>query len=211
MLRCSKCKQWKLESEFWKQSCKARGYRYTCKECTNARAKELRKKNKELKVWRYSEEWKAKQKERQHTYYLANRETILAREKERGKLKTINGARRTDEYRERAREKYNLAKNTPENKLRSIYKNAKGRCENSNRFDYKYYGGRWIKFMRKSFSDFCNDMKESYLEHGKQFWFDMKYTQLDRIDNNWNYCKENCRRVTCKENNSFNHAKEFSS
>lgn len=40
-------------------------------------------------------------------------------------------------------------------------------------------------------------MYESYLEHVKQYW--EKDTTIERIDSNKHYCKENCKRATCKE------------
>ena len=47
-------------------------------------------------------------------------------------------------------------------------------------------------------------MWESYFEHVKQHW--EKDTTIDRIDSNWNYCKDNCKRSTNKEqqNNKTN-------
>lgn len=55
----------------------------------------------------------------------------------------------------------------------------------------------WIKCLWNSFEEFKNDMYDSYLEHVKEFW--EKQTTIDRIDSNWNYCKENCRRATIGE------------
>jgi len=77
------------------------------------------------------------------------------------------------------------------------YTEARKRCNNPNVDSYKYYWGRWIKFQRDNFKEFKNDMYESYLEHIKKYW--EKQTSLDRIDSNWNYCKENCRWVTREE------------
>jgi hypothetical protein len=49
-------------------------------------------------------------------------------------------------------------------------------------------------------------MCDSYIEHYNQYG--EKNTQIDRINNNGNYSKENCRRVTAKQNHPNNHAKE---
>ena len=40
-------------------------------------------------------------------------------------------------------------------------------------------------------------MWKSYCEHAEKYW--EKETTLDRIDVNWNYCKDNCRRATWYE------------
>ena len=78
-----------------------------------------------------------------------------------------------------------------------IYRIWKRRCENKNDISYKNYWWRWIKREWKCMVDFKNDMYESYIKHCNKFW--EKNTTLDRINNNDNYYKENCRRVTYKE------------
>ena len=53
-------------------------------------------------------------------------------------------------------------------------------------------------------------MWASYEEHVKKYW--EKDTTLDRINPNWNYCKENCRWATIKEqqnNRTNNHGIEY--
>lgn len=76
------------------------------------------------------------------------------------------------------------------------YKRAESRCKPNHRKHKDYYD-RWIRFLRNNFEEFYNDMNESYEEHCRKFW--PENTTLDRIDNNWHYCKENCRRATQKE------------
>jgi hypothetical protein len=70
----------------------------------------------------------------------------------------------------------------------------KRRCYNKNCADYNRYGGRGISVSedwRNSFSSFYRDMG------------DRPYVgaQLDRINNNGNYEKSNCRWATPGENN----------
>lgn len=87
-----------------------------------------------------------------------------------------------------------------------IYKLIKRRCNCKNNKSYKNYWWKWITYEWKTFEDFKKDMYESYIKHIKLYW--EKNTTIDRIDNNWNYCKNNCKRSTIEEqanNKTTNH------
>lgn len=67
-----------------------------------------------------------------------------------------------------------------------------GRCTNLKNPGYHNYGGRGITICKRwfKFENFLKNMGEVPEGH-----------QIDRIDNNGNYCKSNCQWVTSKINN----------
>lgn len=64
-----------------------------------------------------------------------------------------------------------------------VYCCIKSRCNTVGNTQYKNYGWRGIKCKWTTFRWFYRDMWPSY----------KKGLSIDRIDNNWNYCKKNCR------------------
>ncbi len=70
-----------------------------------------------------------------------------------------------------------------------VWKWINARCNNKNHKSYSNYGWRGIKCEWETFEEFKNDMYEWY----------KKWLQIDRRDNDWNYCKNNCKWSTLEE------------
>lgn len=87
-------------------------------------------------------------------------------------------------------------------KFYNVWKNMKARCYNKKNPSYKDYGGRGISVCEE-WLQFINFEEDMYDEYG--YWYELNHDKrnsectLDRINNNGNYCKENCKWSTQKE------------
>lgn len=107
--------------------------------------------------------------------------------------------------RERAK-KSHVTHNMSKSRIFKIWTKIKTRCFNKNIANYKNYGGRGITICKEWKSDF----KKFYNWAIKNGYSDN--LSIDRIDVNGNYCPENCRWATSKEqarNTRKNHTITF--
>jgi len=82
----------------------------------------------------------------------------------------------------------------------TIWFGMKRRCDDPSQDNYSHYGGRGISYdpRWRLFANFFADMGKA-----------PEGLQLDRIDNEGNYCKENCRWVTPRTNSNNRSNSDF--
>jgi len=76
----------------------------------------------------------------------------------------------------------------------NIFYKIRNKCNNPNNQRYHNYWWRWIKCEWNDSATFYNDVIAWYNKHVLMHW--ELNTSLDRINNDWNYCNDNCRWTT---------------
>ena len=112
-------------------------------------------------------------------------------------------------YAKESASKRNTTHGNSKHPMFQVYYDMVRRCTNSSRKDYHHYGGRGIKVCDRwlepngyGFKNFLEDSKDFEGEGG----------EIDRVDVDGNYCPENCKWATRKEqtrNTRFNHVIEY--
>lgn len=94
--------------------------------------------------------------------------------------------------------KHNITHGMTETRLYRVWTGMKDRCYNSNASQYKWYGGRGIgvcQEWKESFEAFKMWAEKSGYESSK----DGNVQSIDRIDVDKDYCPDNCRWISHKE------------
>lgn len=128
------------------------------------------------------------------TYWLCkcecgNVKSVRADSLRCGAIRSCGCLKREHDSLNLARDKHNMSGT----RIYEIWQSMKGRCFNRNNARWERYGGRGITVCeewRDDFQSFCDwAMANGYRED----------LTLDRIDNDGNYCPENCRWATQKQ------------
>lgn len=82
-------------------------------------------------------------------------------------------------------------------RIRSILYKMHDRCENSKHPSYKYYGGKGIKVCDEW--EYNKDGIDNFIKWSVQNGYD-ENLEIDRINNNEDYCPDNCRWISHKMN-----------
>ena len=99
--------------------------------------------------------------------------------------------RKQTDYQKKCASAANTKHGLSRHKTYSVWAEIKQRCNNPNSTYYHNYGGRGISYDPnwENFENFWDDMGSTYIEG----------LLIDRIDNNSDYCKENCKWSTRSE------------
>lgn len=92
---------------------------------------------------------------------------------------------------------HNMINEEHKKMLKNRYVSMVSRCKSKGHKSSYIYSDKWIKCEWETFEDFYRDMWPTFQE----------WLSIDRINWNWNYCKENCRwadRITQNNNRSNN-------
>ncbi len=104
--------------------------------------------------------------------------------------------------------RHGLSSRTKTHPIALVWSSMQSRCTNPKNSHWKYYGGRGIKILWPDLKSFYEDMGAEY-ERARS---GPRTIYIERINNDGNYCKENCKWATAKEqanNTTRNHLLTF--